>query len=150
MLKIDEKNNPLTLFKGVLVLGNNNKSDNPMVAVYNKGAILNDIDVRPHFWPNWSTEDVDHKVVRNYPIAPNEIKLMSKSSLKQLAGIKNLVSSQVGYRLYKDTLIGDLLYITYDTNHDCFQEAMRCGFIDRKTFINLDKALAKKEEAYDS
>ena len=129
-------NKPLTDFTGVLVLGNNNQSDNPMVAVWPKGALLNDTNARPHSWPNWNTETVPHKVVRNYPKVPGEVMVMSKSKLKQLAGINNLVSSQIGYKVYKNTNIGDVLYITYDTNHECFQESIRLGIIDRKTEIH--------------
>jgi len=131
-------NKPLTDFNGVLVLGNNNQSDNPMVAVWFKGALLNDTNFRPHHWPNWNTGNVQHKVVRNYPKVPNEVELMSKSKFKQIAGIKNLVSQQIGYKLYKDPQIGDVLYMTYDTNHECFQESIRIGFIDRKTEIHIE------------
>ena len=52
-------------------------------------------------------------------------------------GISHLNSTNCGHRTYKDTPIGDVLYITYDTNEDCFSEAMIKGFIDKKCRINL-------------
>jgi len=141
-LRLADPKKPMTQFDGVLVLGNNNKSDNPMVAVYGKGAMLNDLNPRPHMWPNWTTDRVNHKVVRNYPMVPNEVELLSKSEFNTMAGI-TLKSSENGYRLFRNTLLGDVLYITYDENHACFQEAIRCGFIDRKQEMHIDKALAK-------
>jgi len=141
-LRLTDPKKPMTLFTGVLVLGNNKKADNPMVAVYGKGAMLNDLDVKPHMWPNWTTDRVNHKVVRNYPVAPNEVELLSKSEFNAIAGI-TLKSSEHGYRLFRNTKLGDVLYITYDVNHACFLEAIRVGFIDKKTEMHIDKALSK-------
>jgi hypothetical protein len=133
-------NSNLIPFDGTLVLGLSHKSSNPMVAVWSKGALLNDTDFREHHWPNWNTVDYrPKKLVRNYPKVPGEVQIISKSEMAQSMGIAKLNSNEIGYKLYKDTLIGDVLYITYDTNHACWQESIRLGIIDRKTLIHLDR-----------
>lgn len=112
-------------------------SDNPLVAVWYKGIVANDKNHPGKQWPNWHTDALGG-ATRFYPIAHNEVELMNKGQIKQMLGLENLVSNQGGYRLYKDTLIGDVLYITYDTNYESWLEAVRCGFIDRDTAIHLD------------
>ena len=128
----------LVSFDGILVLGNNHKSDNPMVAVWSKGALLNDTDFREHHWPNWNTQDYKpKKLVRLYPKVPGEVQIISKAEMAQAMGIDKLNSRQNGYKFYGNTPIGNVLYITYDTNHECWQESIRLGIIDRHTEIHL-------------
>ena len=149
----------LTSFDGVLVLALNKASDNPMCAVRPQGANLNDEYFVPHIWPNWSST-VDHEgkvvlwdelkqrsrqVIRHYAKVPGECILMNKSELKTLMGIAHLRSSECGHRIFRDTPIGDVLYITYDTNEECFSEAIKLGFIDKKCRINVDAEQPKND-----
>ena len=125
-------------FDGTVVFGLNGKDSINAVMVYHKGAVLNDTDFRPHKWPNWG--DDPKTVVRHHIIASHEGQLMTKSEVCQLMGIKNLKSSQRGHRKFKNTLIGDVLYITYDTNRENWLEAHRVGFIDKKCKIDMEMA----------
>jgi hypothetical protein len=130
----------LKYYPVTVVLGLNKKydtSDNPLVSVWYKGVLANCKNHPGKQWPNWHTDALEG-ATRFYPIAHNEVELMNKGQIKQMLGIDNLKSNQNGYRLYKDTLIGDVLYITYDTNYDSWLEAVRCGIIDRDTSIHLD------------
>jgi hypothetical protein len=154
--KLTNKHNrsKLTSFDGVLVLALNKASDNPMCAVWPQGANLNDEYFTPHVWPNWSStfdtqegkvllwdesKQKNRQVIRHYAKVPGECVLMNKSELKTLMGITHLRSTNCGHRIFRDTPIGDVLYITYDTNADCFLEAISKGFIDKKCRINVDE-----------
>ena len=133
----------LDRFKGTVVLGLNGDKDNHnAVAVWTLGAMLNEKSPEMHYWKSWDLKDLTPEffkktVVRHYPIGKPEI--MSKSQLKKAIGISSLPSSQRGHKIYKDTNIGDVLYITYDTNAWAMQEAIDVGFIDKKCQIKLDK-----------
>ena len=138
----------LKYYPVTVILGLNKKydtSDNPLVAVWYRGIVANDKNHPPKQWPNWHTDNLGG-AVRFYPLAHNEVELMNKGQAKQMLGIANLIkgdliSNQNGYRFYKNTLIGDVLYITYDTNYDSWQEVVRCGFIDRDKCIHLEDKL---------
>ena len=138
---------PLVDFAGVLVLGLNGRADFTTVAVWWKGALLNDTNFREHSWPNWNTKTTDKPVIRHYPKVPGEVELMSKSEFKRLAGLMDLKSSQRGHKLYLDTLVGDVLYKTYDENKECFQESVRLGILDGHCEIHTDKHIEAKKAA---
>ena len=137
----------LKYYPVTVILGLNKQydtSDNPIVAVWYNGIVANDKKHPSKQWPNWHTDALGG-AVRFYPVAHNEVELMNKGQAKQMLGIENLNSRQNGYNFYKDTLIGDVLYITYDKNYDSWQEALRCGFIDRDHCIHLDDKLSSNQ-----
>ncbi len=121
-------------------------SDNPLVAVWYKGILANCKNHPSKQWPNWHTDSLGGSI-RFYPIAHDEVELMNKGQAKQLLGINNLKSNQNGCRFYAGTQIGDVLYITYDTNHDSWMEAVRCGVIDRDKCIHLDDKLSTVKDS---
>jgi len=122
-------------FAGTVILGNNGRSDNPMVAVWNHGAIINVKRFKPFAWTSPDGKDS----VRIYCNAPFEVELISKAEAKQRMAIENLNSGRNGFKLYKGTPIGDVLYITYDTNQANWLDAVKNGFIDRGSQIHLEE-----------
>ena len=135
------KSKTLDRFNGIVVLGLNGHKDNhDAVAVWELGAMLNEKNPTLHYWESWDKEHLDPlffstRVVRHYPIG--KPKIMSKAVLKNKLGIKNLSSTQRGHKYFKNTLMGDVLYITYDTNSDAWAEAVNVGFIDKKCKIAI-------------
>ena len=127
-----------TLFKGTIVLGNNGSSNNPMVAVWRNGGFLNVKGAKPFRWTRTDGKDA----VRIYANAPYEVELISKSELMREMAVGRLASTQNGYKFYRNTAMGDVLYITYDTNQENWLDAVRHGFIDRAKQIHIPEAAA--------
>lgn len=128
------------LYSGTIVLGNSKQSDNQNVAVWNNGAILNDINPVKHKWSKWVSNELldDADIVRVHFNSPKDVKIISKSELAQQMGIDKLSCYQIGYRYYKDTNIGDVLYISFDAHEENWTEAINIGFCDRHTQIHLN------------
>ena len=125
------KNNNLPYFSGTVALGLSHQSLNPMVAVWTRGIVLNDTAASPHQWPSPDGRDA----IANWPVG-HPI-LINKSVLADQMKIIKLNSQEIGYKLYRETGIGDVLYITYDDNQLNWFEAIRLNRIDRRTKIHL-------------
>lgn len=130
----------VTIFHGTVIFGMNNDKNNPdVVAVYDKGMVLNDPITKHHPWPNSSTQSwKGAATVRHYFVSPMLNKrIMRKSAAAKMLGISNLNSTQRGHKVYRDTPIGDVLYITCDTNLENWEEAQRIGFFDKHCQIHI-------------
>ena len=149
-----KSNIDLEFFPGTVVLGNNKQSSNNQVLVFNKGMILNDRNtdqssMREHHWGSWYTDDLKaegKRAIRHYPIAHSESEFTNKRDICDRMGISSLKSINCGHDFYWKTLIGDVLYITYDVNESSFIEVARVGFIDKKSMIHYLEAKARHEE----
>jgi hypothetical protein len=154
------------IFPGVVVFGNSMSSSNTTVAVYLKGAILNDMTPTRRLWPTdevnpitgqhfWDTHDVEGRIeygtsmqtpeglpVRIHLIEPESVIFMSKDEIKKQMGIKNLHSQQGGFRGFKNTLIGDVLYLTMEDNYSQWSASVSAGYIDKRHRINKDKLVS--------
>ena len=149
------------IFPGVVVFGNSMSSSNTTVAVYLKGAILNDMTPTRRLWPTdspgqfWDTHNVEGRAkggcsfqtpaglpVRIHLIEPESVIFMSKDEIKKQMGIKNLHSQQGGFRGFKNTLIGDVLYLTMEDNYSQWSASVSAGYIDKRHKINKDKLVS--------
>ena len=121
----------LDRFDGTVVFGLSKQDTSKMVAVYRKGAVLNDKQFKAFNW----TQAADIKSqVRNYFVGSPE--MMTKSEIKKEMNISNLTSSQKGHSTkYKDTPIGDVLYVTYGTYRKNWTDAIQQGFFDKACSI---------------
>jgi hypothetical protein len=126
----------LDYFHGTVVFGLNKQDESKMVAVYRKGAMLNDKNF-PKF--TWSEKTYDKEHVRIHFIAPNEVEMLTKSEIKKEMDVSNLKSQQSGFKIYEDTPIGDVLYITCETYRQNWKDAIQQGFFDKARGINLKK-----------
>jgi hypothetical protein len=119
-------------FSGYIALGLNNHKDNTdLIIGYPNGGELNNTSVQPHNWPGGN----ENFRARHYPAGEPEF--FTKAELKRMMGISNLVSQEVGHKLYKDTNIGDVLYLTYGTNIINMIETLHTKFIDKMFCVNL-------------
>ncbi len=122
-------------FNGVIVLAPNNNKNNPDICfVWRKGGALNDRNFTEHHWPGGYGKNK----VRHYPHDALHPDFLTKGSVKKEMGVSNLVSQEIGHKIYKDTKIGDVLYLTYDTNIENMMEVLRVGFIDKPYAVVKD------------
>ena len=136
--KVDRKTET-EFFPGVVIIGNNGKSTNTQVAVYSDGAILNNTPDK-RVWPSdnedWDCTDPSANIkARHYFIG--EKVMMSKGEICKLMGIKKLDSSENGFKPYKNTPIGPVLYFTTDTDVTYWAACIKENMSDRhcRTFI---------------
>jgi hypothetical protein len=135
---------PVTLMVSAHLNALDNSSDNPMVAVWYRGVIIN-------------CEDKDYMLVKNgkikhYPFytGTGSMELMNKGKVKRLLGIDHLNVKAGGYRFFVDTSIGDVLYMVPDLglNPDAFTGLlMKDAVIETEYFICTEQYNRKKSFA---
>jgi len=127
--------NELYHFTGPVVFGLSKQDGQKTVAVFRKGALLNDKNFPKFDWPD-SIGKEDN--IRHYWVAPHEAELMTQGEIKKEMNISNLKSDQLGWKIYYDTPIGDVLYITCGTYRRNWLASVQQGFFDKSRGINPD------------
>ena len=141
--KVKIGDDEVTVFTGTVIFGLSSQGMSK-VAVYRSGMLLNFEYPNEHKWPGNKWEHTG-KIVRHRFIKPEEVEYMDKIEANALVDIpnasrnKDLKSTQRGHKFYKDTAIGDVLYITFDTNFENWQEANKIGFVDKHCCIEVNK-----------
>jgi len=126
-------------FPGVVILGNNGKSTNTQVAVYSDGAILNNVPDR-RIWPSdnrdWDCTEKEANIKARHHFIGEKV-MFSKGEICKLMGIKKLDGSENGFKAYKHTDIGPVLYFTTDTDVTYWAACIKENMSDRhcKTYI---------------
>jgi hypothetical protein len=136
--KVANKSNT-EFFPGVVIIGNCGSSTNTQVAVYSDGAILNNTPDK-RVWPSdnrdWDCTDPSANIkARHYFIG--EKVMFSKGEVCKMMGIKKLDSSEPGFKAYKNTPIGPVLYFTTDTDVTYWAACIKENMSDRhcKTYL---------------
>jgi len=143
-VKVLARDNDLPFFRGTVALGVINQSLNPMVVVWNRGMVLNDpMESLPNELKHWCSS-----TFANWPVGNSFC--VNKSVMAEQMGIGHLNSHVRGYKLYKDTKIGDVLYITIDNDQGLWTEAIMCNRIDRDVAITIMEPQEKDLYAYES
>jgi hypothetical protein len=143
--KVAIGNDEVTVFTGTVIFGLSSQGMSKC-AVYPSGMLLDFVDPEKHHWPGNKWEHTG-KVVRHRFTKPEEVVYRDKAELSKILGLsklgkfktEDLKSSQRGHKFYKDTDIGDVLYITFDTNFENWQEAIKVGFVDKHCCMEVNK-----------
>ena len=131
-------------FDGVVVVGPKGPSADNVVAVFSAGAVLNDTNIRNVVW---STDDGRKTTkelncdVRHYFIGDKD--LTTKTEMCKLLNIRKLVTADNGAKLYPNTPIGPVLYITVEDDMNYFYDCIKEGMIDSQTRINIENRIKK-------
>ena len=126
-------------FPGIVIIGNNGKSTNTQVAVYSDGAILNNTPDK-RVWPgdncDWDCTDPSANIKARHHFIGEKV-MFSKGEICKLMDIKKLDGAEVGFKAYKTTPIGPVLYFTTDTDVTYWAACIKENMSDRhcKTYI---------------
>ena len=143
-VEVLSRDNDLPFFSGTVALGVINQPLNPMVIVWTRGMRLNDPAASlPMELKHWCSS-----TFANWPVG-NSL-CINKGTLSELMGIRHLNCHERGYRLYRDTKIGDVLYITIDNDPDRWTESILRNRIDLDVDINIMEPQEKYPYAYES
>jgi len=147
--KVEDKTKT-EFFPGVVIIGNCGSSTNTQVAVYSDGAILNNTPDK-RVWPSdngdWDCTDPSANIkARHYFIG--EKVMFSKGEICKLMGIKKLSSAEPGFKAYRNTDIGPVLYFTTDTDVTYWAACIKENMSDRHCRTNIERNFGKDMAAF--
>lgn len=128
--KIEEEKK-LTRFDGAVIFALAKAAKMDIMYVYRNGGCFNDTGFHPHDWQEKQGGDS----YRHYPTPP--VETMLTDEVRALTGITNIKSAQGGHKFYQNTLVGDVLVITYGDCRQNWTKAVLNGFIDTAKRFHL-------------